>query len=133
MRSPVKELRQLLIETPAITQFLKGNKVYRYQPPQTATAPLILLYEVSGQPIGSTLSLALPAWSRRVSVECQADAPMDVDALGDLVIDRLNGFRGTVGDLQIQDCRPVSDVYSFEDTLRRPRRIVDFNVVVASA
>lgn len=133
MKSPLPALAAELLADATLMAILGGEKVYIHEIAQGTARPAILMYEVSGSPLGETLQATTEPWQRRISVDCQGANPKQADEIADRVLAILNNRSGVIGDLHVQYCRVVSGVVQYEDTIRIPQRILDFRIVYGRA
>ena len=135
MKSPIPLFRTLLLNDPAVTSILGGNKVWANEIPQNTTRPAIRLIEISGTPIVEVVEHGGGpiAWDRRVSVECQGDGSQQADDLAVAALGALDGVYGVFGDLDVQALRVISDALVYEDLTRVVLRIIDFRIVYGNA
>jgi hypothetical protein len=106
---------------------LVGNRIYWQQALQNAEYPHIVLKDIANS-LTPTLDSTRGPSARRVSIECRAPTYLVAENIGELVLQRLEPFRGTYESLLFTAIIPVSDVALFEDTSGVHSRAIDFRV-----
>ena len=101
MKSPESALRIALLTDPAVAMAL-GTKVYPLLAPKTVSLPLVT-YRRSN--INREHTLAAPMGMPTVSVEvsCYAATYEDVREVADVVRRRLDGYGGTVDNVEVKN------------------------------
>lgn len=102
-----------------------GLKVYPNRAGENAEAPFIVFQRISGERVHSLSGpsgLARP----RYQIDAYAAAYEDAVALGDAVRAAIDGYRETVGDLQIQGVLSESDQDIFDEEAGLHRVSADY-------
>lgn len=111
---------------PDVTSIV-GNRVYPMLLPQGSEYPAIVYQRISGMRVRShsgPSSLAYP----RIQFSCWAQTYSDAKRLAERLRVSLDGYRGTVGDMNIQAIFVENDIDLYDAGVSLYRTIVDAKV-----
>jgi len=126
--NPSEVLRTFILADPALAAAL-GTRVYPIKLPQGVTYPAMTIQQISGTalaPLKGRASLARPrfqcdVWTR----EGEGNAPAEVQRIGQLLSDRLEGAVFTVQDDGVSPAKALIVALEFETDLETYETDVD--------
>lgn len=123
------ELRTFLLADAALLAAV-ASRVYLIKLPQGTTADSIVYNRISGA--GDYVMSGLSGFTQhRYQIDAWSQTGDGADTLANLIRDRLDGYKGTMGTIKVHGVRMVEQREDYDDTAKLYRVSRDFMIAFA--
>jgi hypothetical protein len=121
-------LRQFLLEDSTLTIAVGGERIFPVVLPQGVTAPSVVYKRISG--VGDhTIQAPTGLAQVRMQIDAYAQTQSDADELSRLIKERLDGYSGPMGNVQVQGVFYDTMRDDYQDDVKLFRVSQDFMIV----